>query len=57
MSKKVEVFIGVVVTHDNRSEDRYDETGVLESESDVVKVVAAVGMRVLKKILDQIRGK
>jgi hypothetical protein len=55
--QKVEVFIGVVITRDDLSEDRYDETGVLEGGSDAAKLVAAVGMRTLKKILDRIRGK
>lgn len=55
--QKVEVFIGVVITNDDLSEDRYDETGVLEGGSDPAKSVAAVGMRTLKKILDRIRGR
>lgn len=57
MARKVEVFIGVDITNDDGSQDRYAETGKLEERMATSKLVAIVGMKTLKKILSDIREK
>lgn len=54
---KVEIFIGVTVENEDGSEDRYSETGTLHEAASPVKMAAALGMRVLKKILEDMRSK
>jgi hypothetical protein len=54
---EVEVFIGVTITNDDGTKEQHGLSGVSKHSKDPVPtIVAATGMKVLKKVLSEVRA-
>ena len=54
---KVEVFLAVEVTNDDKSVDRYSLSGEIENSEEPVKLATVTALDLLKKVRNKMKGK